>query len=176
MNQRKRGSCYDSQSNLRTSSTFTFSPLLVFSIRKGLLVEREIINPFQDIVEGIRDQLTCGCRLAPSIMAQCIRIRVMPTRTGDKFLSGARLLDLVLAWPSTWPVIVRSPLQTKDNTIKVYIFQLRGHLMYQVKYFQIKLFPRKYTVTNKQKKWVKQLIQHQIKLLMYTQAIRGYTC
>ena len=100
----------------------------------------------------------------------------MPTRTGDKFLSGARLLDLVLAWPSTWPVIVRSPLQTKDNTIKVYIFQLRGHLVYQVKYFQIKLFPRKYTVINKQKKWVKQLIQHQIKLLMYTQAIRGYTC
>ena len=48
--------------------------------------------------------------------------------------------------------------------------------MCQVKYFQIKSFPRKYTVTNKQKKWVKQLIQHQIKLLMYTQAIRGYTC
>ena len=130
MNQRKRRGCDDSQSNMLTSSTFTFSPLLVFSIRKELLVEREIINPFQDIVEGIKDQLTCGCRWAPSIMAQCIRIRVMPTRTGDKFLSGARLLDLVLAWPSTWPVIVRSPLETKDNTIKVYIFKLRGHLMY----------------------------------------------
>ena len=130
MNQRKRRGCDDSQSNILTSSTFTFSPLLVFSIRKELLVEREIINPFQDIVEGIKDQLTCGCRWAPSIMAQCIRIRVMPTRTGDKFLSGARLLDLVLAWPSTWPVTVRSPLQTKDNTIKVYIFKLRCYLMY----------------------------------------------
>ena len=97
----KRRGCDDSQSNILTSSTFTFSPLLVFSIRKELLVEREIINPFQDIVEGIKDQLTCGCRLAPSIMAQCIRIRVMPTSTGDKFLSGATPLDLVLAWPST---------------------------------------------------------------------------
>ena len=101
MNQRKRRGCDDSQSNILTSSTFTFSPLLVFSIRKELLVEREIINPFQYIVEGIKDQLTCGCRWAPSIMAQCIRIRVMPTRTGDKFLSGATPLDLVLAWPST---------------------------------------------------------------------------
>ena len=143
MNQRKRRGCDDSQSNILTSSRFTFSPLLVFSIRKELLVEREIINPFQDIVEGIKDQLTCGCRWAPSIMAQCIRIRVMPTRTGDKFLSGARLLDLVLAWPSTWPVIVRSPLETKDNTIKVYIFKLRGHLMYQVKNSQLKLLPGK---------------------------------
>ena len=143
MNQRKRRSCDDSQSNILTSSTFTFSPLLVFSIRKELLIEQEIINPFQDIVEGIKDQLTCGCRWAPSIMAQCIRIRVMPTRTGDKFLSGARLLDLVLAWPSTWPVIVRSPLETKDNTIKVYIFKLRGHLMYQVKNSQLKLLPGK---------------------------------
>ena len=143
MNQRKRRGCDDSQSNILTSSTFTFSPLLVFSIREGLLIEQEIINPFQDIVEGIKDQLTCGCRWAPSIMAQCIRIRVMPTRTGDKFLSGARLLDLVLAWPSTWPVIVRSPLETKDNTIKVYIFKLRGHLMYQVKNSQLKLLPGK---------------------------------
>ena len=143
MNQRKRRGCDDSQSNILTSSRFTFSPLLVFSIRKELLVEQEIINPFQDIVEGIKDQLTCGCRWAPSIMAQCIRIRVMPTRTGDKFLSGARLLDLVLAWPSTWPVIVRSPLETKDNTIKVYIFKLRGHLMYQVKNSQLKLLPGK---------------------------------
>ena len=143
MNQRKRRGCDDSQSNILTSSRFTFSPLLVFSIRKELLVEREIINPFQDIVEGIKDQLTCGCRWAPSIMAQCIRIRVMPTRTSDKFLSGARLLDLVLAWPSTWPVIVRSPLETKDNTIKVYIFKLRGHLMYQVKNSQLKLLPGK---------------------------------
>ena len=123
MNQRKRRGCDDSQSNILTSSTFTFSPLLVFSIRKELLVEREIINPFQDIVEGIKDQLTCGCRWAPSIMAQCIRIRVMPTRTGDKFLSGATPLDLVLAWPSTWPVIVRSFLQTKDSKVKGVLLQ-----------------------------------------------------
>ena len=54
MNQRKRRGCDDSQSNILTSSTLTFSPLLVFSIRKGLLIEQEIINPFQDIVEGIR--------------------------------------------------------------------------------------------------------------------------
>ena len=46
-------------------------------------------------------------------MAQCIRILMMPTTTGDMFLSGARLLGLALGWPSTWPVTVRSALQTK---------------------------------------------------------------
>ena len=56
-------------------------------------------------------KLTWGCRHAPSIMAQCIRILIMPTTTGDKFRSGARLFGLALGWPSTWPVMVRSALQ-----------------------------------------------------------------
>ena len=60
-------------------------------------------------------KFTCGCRQAPSIMTQCIRVLVIPTTTGDMFRSGARALGLALAWPSTWPVMVRSALQIKTQ-------------------------------------------------------------